>query len=64
MDAWHDPWAGVLVALAATGGTRKYQQEWRARNPDYMRQKGREWRAKRKAQRLAIEQQTTESHQQ
>eukprot|EP01043_Picozoa_sp_COSAG02_P071989 COSAG02_NODE_13383_length_1401_cov_1.602151_2_plen_126_part_00 len=37
--------------------TRKYQREWRARNPNYMKIKGGEWRARRKAQREAIEQQ-------
>ena len=43
--------------------TRKYQQEWRARNPEYMRQKGREWRAKRKRQREAIERQVVGNQQ-
>ena len=43
--------------------TRQYQAQWRERHPNYMKIKGREWRAKRKAQRLAIEQQTTESQQ-
>ena len=43
--------------------TRKYQQEWRERHPDYMKMKGREWRAKRKAQREAIERRTAENQQ-
>jgi shikimate kinase len=44
--------------------TRKYQQEWRARNPNYMKIKGREWRARRKAQREAIERQIVEGQRQ
>ncbi len=43
--------------------TRLYQQEWRRRNPDYMREKGREWRRRRKARREAIERQAVENHQ-
>ena len=30
-------------------------EQWRERHPDYMKMKGREWRAKRKAQREAID---------
>eukprot|EP01043_Picozoa_sp_COSAG02_P068221 COSAG02_NODE_11252_length_1759_cov_20.305167_2_plen_159_part_00 len=43
--------------------TRRYQAEWRARHPDYMRQKGREWRARRKRQREAIERQAVGNQQ-
>ena len=41
-QAWSSGWRG------------HYWAKWRVRNPNYMKIKGREWRARRKAQRLAI----------